>query len=544
MNIDRDFVFQDDCRNKIFKGIEKMYDAVSATLGPHGRIVMIHRGGMLVDPTKDGVTVADEVMTTDKWEKMGCQIVREASQKTNTEAGDGTTTAIVLAYNMCKEGLKAIRGNANVYKIEKGMKKAITACVDHLEKIKTDVSTKKDFQRVAAISTQDEDIGKIIANTFVEAGEHGSIEIERWDDPKIESERTEGMSFDKGWDSGLGFGSYVNDERNRRAVQEDVPVLVVDKKIERQSQLAPIMQKLMDKGIPRLFVMSDDFGGDALGIMVINNQRHTFHLTYVKAPSYGGHKIAIMKDVCALTGATFISEEHGGLRIEKAGLDHLGKAKKITIEKDRTIIVADDNIQNKKSISDRIDFLKGQLEDTPLDHIDRPEFETRLATLTDGISVLKVGATSEAERHEVKRRVEDGVKAVKSAREEGVTPGGGVALLDCIQALPELEGDEQVGVEIVKKSLKSIALKVLEVAYVEDKELLVSQMGGTKGYNFKSGKLGDMMKLGIFDAKKAVRIALESAASVSMVFLKADVAIADAEGDASLIDKVKDRFKG
>lgn len=589
MGLGKKFIYGKDCRAELFKGIEEMYKSVSSTLGPHGRTVLIRRAFNTMEATKDGVTVADEVYSPDDWQGMGMQLVREAAQKANTEAGDSTTTAIVLSHAMCKEGLDAVNNRANVYQLSKGIKKAVDACVDELAKMSVQIEKEEDFKKVATISTQDDEIGSIIAKTYVNAGTHGSIDIERSEDPGITAEKTEGLSFDKGWlENQMAFQHYLNDKKNKRCVQSDIPVLVVERKLDNADQLMALLEKLADpdsnetieerfgwpKGTRKILVISDTFEGSALGLLVANNRPHPqnpmeriFHVIYSKAPSYGVHKIEIMKDICALTGATFIGEENGGMRVEYADLQHLGRAKKIVIEDRRTIIVGDGTPEQKKRLEERLDLLKAQLSDMPKDHVDRKELETRLATLTDGISVLKVGSVSENDRNELVRRVDDGVKAVRAAREEGVTPGCGVGLLKCIAAVEALlpsakTSDERKGMEIVIKALQAVTLRLLEVAHVEkfeldekvrrkipieqQRQMIVEEMkaeirqGKNTGYDFEKDSLGDMMELGIFDAKKAVRIALQAAAYCAANFLRIDVSMAEKEEASDLLSKIKE----
>lgn len=591
MNLGKKFLFGEQCRAELFEGIDTMYKAVSATLGPYGRSVLIRRAASTMEPTRDGVTVSEEVYDPDDFKSMGMQLIREAAQKANSEAGDATTTAIVLAHSMCKEGLDAVNNRANVYQLSKGMKKATDACVAALEKMSTKIDKEEDFKRVATISTQDEEIGAIIAKTFINAGTHGSIDIERSEDPGITAERTEGLSYDKGWDvNQLAFKCYLNDKKGKRCIQEDIPILVVDKKIDNAEQLLPLLNHLADtegnetledrfgwpKGTRKILVISDTFEGSALGLLVANNRPHPqnpmeriFHVIYSKAPSYGVHKIEIMKDICALTGATFISEENGGKRVEYADLADLGRAKKVIIEDKRTIIVADGTPEQKARVEAQLEVLQAQLKDMPKDHVDRYELETRLATLTDGISVLKVGSDSDNDRNELHRRVDDGVKAVRAAREEGVTPGCGVGLLKCIPAVEALlpnaaNKDERKGMEIVIRALHAVTLRLLEVAYVERfdlpknkrrwipvekqrQQLVDSMKEGHKhhlntGYDFSNDKLGDMMKLGIFDAKKAVRVALQASQACASTFLRVDCAISGIDDASDLLGKVKEQL--
>lgn len=587
MGIAKKYVFREDCRDKLFKGIETIYKAVSATLGPHGRSVLLQRAAHTQETTKDGVTVAEECYMEDTWEDMGAQLVREAAQKANVVAGDATTTAMVLAYSMCKAGMEAVAKRANVYQMSKGMKKAVDVSVKKLEEISMKITKEEEFKKVATISTQDEDIGEIIAKTFINAGEHGTIDIERRDEPGIISEKTDGISFDKGWASKQAFIAYLTDMRKKIAMIEDIPVLVCEKRIESQDQLIPLMEKLAGtlgehetmedrcnwpEKTRKLLVVCDDFSANAIAGMIANNQMYRFpdgvykscHLIFVQAPSYGVHKIEIMKDICAATGATFISEEHGQKRIEYATLEDLGRAKKVIVEDKRTIIVSDSTVQQKKNISDRLEFLQAQLKDMPMDHIERKELELRLATLTDGVSVLKVGAESESERHELKRRVEDGVRAVRSAREEGVTPGCGVGLLLCVEEVKKLMSlcenkDQKKGMEIIMDSLYGVSTRLLEVAFVEKFDLPEEQRSTISaeeqrlqiveemrekglGYDFNNDCLGDMMLLGVWDAKKAVRVALQSAASCATMFLKIDCALCEVDDSEDLLEKIRQKI--
>ena len=575
-----------------------MYDAVSATLGPHGRTILLEKVAHSLEPTKDGVTVANEVYSPEKWPDMGMQLVREASQKANTMAGDATTTAIVLAYHMCKEGLAAVARRANVYQVSKGMKIAVDAAVARLEEISRKITAEDDFRKVAVISTQDEEVGKIIAKTFIEAGERGTIDIERSDDPGIKAEKTEGISFDKGWGSSMAFKCYINDLVKNRCINEDIPVLVVENKLENENQLIPLMEALCAPpppsgtpkeeidalveercgwgfGIRKMIVVCDEFSGSVMSLLVANNKRNPqtnarfFHLIFTKAPSYGIHKIETMKDICTVTGAAFLSEEHGGKRVEYATLADLGKAKKIIIEDERTIIVADPSEERKKDVQERIEFIQNYLKEMPQDHLERKEWELRLATLTDGISVLKVGAESENERHELRRRVEDGVRAVRSAREEGVTPGCGVGLLQCIESVDKCiilaqNQDEAAGMRIVRHALSSVTLRLLEVAFIEDFKLskwrrwstspdaqrqsiinnMMENMRTGKipncGYDFRTDTLADMLENGVLDAKKAVRVALQGACSVATTFLKIDGALGEINDADQVISGIRD----
>lgn len=532
----REYIFGKECREKVFEGIALMYKVVGSTLGPWGRNVAIDRH-QVVQQSKDGVTVAEEVKVTNRWQEIGVKLVKEASQNTNLSAGDATTSAVILSYEMCNAA-RDLPTTANVIKVKKGIEKAITACLETLTKMSKEVKTEEEFTKVARIASQDEEIAKIVTDAFMKAGKYGSIEIERAEEPGITVEKTEGISFNKGYI----LPYVINDFQKKRAVMEDCAVLVTDREIKNQNQLVSIMEKLAEQKIFKLLIVAEDVKGDALGMIAANLQKKAFFATPVRAPSFGNDKIAILNDICAATGATLISEEQGGMRLERANVSHLGKCKKAIVTQDKTIIMIDDTIMAKKTLSDRIEFIKNQLDAEPKDTLDHALIEKRLATLTDGICVLKVGAQTEVERHERKDRVQDAVCALRSASEEGVTPGGGVGLLRCVGSLVGLteDRDELLGVEIVKKALHSIALKILEVAYIEDREWIVGKIKeekGWMGYDFETGKIVDLYKKGIWDAAKAVKCALKNAAAVAQSFVATEVAMTDVrESDTILAE--------
>ena len=506
-----------------------MNKAVGSTLGPFGRNVAIDR--VFVNQlTKDGFTVVSDVQAKDKFEDMGCKFVKESSSKTNDEAGDGTTTAIVLSHAMIQEGMRNIDEKTNVIKVRRGMKLAIDKCVERLKNMSIPATTEKDYRMVATISAQDEEIGKLVANIFARSGEHGAISIERNEEPKIEIEHTDGFQIEEGWT----HRDFVNSS-DLESVLEDVPVLVTDREISINEEIAPVCEELMKKGVKKLFIVADRVTAQALATMLENTKRRIFQFCTVRCPSYGANRMEIFKDICALTGATFVSEE-SGVMLHQVTLDHLGIAKKITTKKDRCVIISKGQ---QEGIFDRVENIKATLDKEPPNTVDRRNLEQRLACLTDGVSVVKVGATTELERHELKHRVEDAIKAVKSASEEGVTPGGGVSLLRCIPDVLEVlhacdDESERLGAKIVLKALESPLRRILEVAGLEDVSLIVSKVKESKGnigYDLETDSLKDMVKIGIVDAKKVVRCALENAASCAMAFLTCDTAVTDADED-------------
>lgn len=517
----KDFLFGKECREKLFKGVEIANKTVGATLGPFGRNAGIDRI-FVTQLTKDGVTVMQDVKCVDTFEDMGARLVKEASTKTNDEAGDGTTTAIVLAHAMIEYGLSKIDDKTNVIKVRKGMKKAIDVCVKKLEEMSIPAKTESDFRKIAAISSQDENIGKLVADIYKRSGEHGAISIERNEEPKIETEHTDGFQLERGWI----HPDFINSS-DLESILENVPVLVTDREISINEEIAPVCEELMKKGVKRMFILADKVTAQALATMLENTKRRIFLFCAVHCPSYGENRMEIFKDVCALTGATFISEE-SGIMLNQVTSEHLGMARKTVAKKDKTVIISKDQQQ---SIFERVGKIKDALEKEPPDSLERRQLEQRLACLTDGVSVIKVGATTEIERHELKHRVEDAVKAVKSASEEGMSAGGGISLIRCIDAVQAIPatGYELLGVQIVAKSLESPLRRMLEVAGIEDSSYIISKVKeakGNVGYDFESDSLKDMVKLGILDAKKVVRCALENAASCAMSFLTLDVAIA------------------
>jgi chaperonin GroEL len=518
----REFAYGIDARQKIFAGIKLLNDTTSVTLGPAGRNAAMHLGKQVVLVSKDGITVAEQVQSPNKWEQMGVQIAREASDNCNQSSGDGTTSAVVMTYNMAKQALH-LPEDCNVIKVKRGMQKAVDACTEEIKKIAVPCKTKEDFKKVALISSQDEEIAEKVTDVFMQSGEHGAIDIEYSEMSGMEIEHTDGFVMEKGWI--MNHGGTI--------VMEDVPVLVTDKDIKNMSQILPVMELLAKQGMKKLFIVCDNLSGEALGMLVNNINAQKFQACAVKVPSFGKYRIDIMRDVCAATGATFVSTEENIL-LEKISLSHLGRARRVTVDRDRTVIVAGDSVEIRKRMSDKVTELENLLK-TELDDIAQKEVKKRLATLTDGVSIIKFGAQTEIERHERKHRIEDAVRAVQSAREEGVTIGGGSSYLRCLEALNglEVEGkDEQLGVEIVKKALRCITMRVLEVAGVEDRELIVSKIiekGGNAGYNFKTGEIADMVKIGVIEPAKVIRCVLQNAVSCSKEFLSLEVAMSDSD---------------
>ena len=490
----------------------------------------------------------ESIRPTGKFTEMQCIKV---SNPDNLYITDGyvvthnTTTVVVIAYEMCKEWLTYGNRKLNTIKVKRGIKRATETAIKHIASMARKISTENEYGQVATLASQDQNIGKIVAKAFMESGKYGSIDIERNDRPGIIKEHTDGLSFDEGY----LLTSCVNDLQNFQCVIENCAVLVTDKAVKTEFQLIPIVEQLIKSGQKRMLLIADTVEGEALGL--IFNNLDKFLCCPVKAPSYGLNKMAIIRDICTVTGATLLSESNA-LRLEKATINDLGKAKKVIITHEKTVIVSEDTIERKKAISDRIDIIKSEIEQEPEDSIRKEELRKRLATLTDGITTLKVGSQTEGTRHEEKARVEDAVKAVRSASEEGVTPGGGTALLRCIPSVDALiketsDEHERIGMQIVRKALSCSALKVLEVAGIEDREYIVAKVKDSKGwtgYDFDTGEIKDLGKLGVIDAAKVVRCALENASSVASTFVSMGVGMTHVEEASEFLQKAKQMFTG
>lgn len=535
----KQFIFDKDCKKKIFDGIKLMYNTVTQTLGPHGRNSMIDMMGQVILTTKDGVTVAQEVRSSDPWIDMGCRLVREASQNCNEDAGDGTTSVIVLIHEMAKEAMN-LRDDVNVIKVKRGMQKAVDTCTEAIKAMSKPITEKEDFKKVAFISSQDEEIATKVSDVFMQSGDHGTIDIERSDDVGMEIEHTDGYVIEN--------GSIVS--MSNEVLLEDCPVLVTDKDIKFGHQIIPVMEELAKNGIRKLFVVCDNLSGEAHGIVVQNINQGKFMVIAAKAPSFGKNRIEIMKDICSVTGSTFVSDEEN-VRLDKITMTNLGRARRITINKKRSVIVSMDTLEIRKRIKDRITEIETIMKDDTKDGFQKEWLLARLASLTDGISIIRFGAVTEVERHEKKHRITDAVCAVRSAKEEGVTVGGGTAYLRCMKALDDLvltDRDEKTGAEIVRNALKSISLRVLEVAGIPDKELIVSKIiekGKDYGYDFEKGDIADLWKSGVIEPCKVIRCCIQNAASCAMTFLSVQVGISPERKDAidHLAESLKEKLR-
>jgi chaperonin GroEL len=517
-------MFSSEAREKLLKGVAKLTQAVSATLGPLGRNVSIEKkyGGPTV--TKDGVTVAKEVELPDPFENMGAQLVKEAATKTNDAAGDGTTTATVLAHAIMQEGLKHLGSGKNAISIKNGILKAVDAVTKHLDTLKKTINKREEYAAVATISAQDAEIGEIIAEVIDEVGKDGVVTVEAGQTLGIEKEFVEGMQFDQGYISAY----FVTDPATMKAIYEHPYILITDKKIGSIQEILPLLEALAQKGRKELVIIAENVEGEALATLVVNKLRGTFLTLAVKAPAFGERRKEILKDIAIVTGGRVISEEVG-LKLESATIEDLGTARRVVATKDETLIV--DGGGSKEEIEARIKELKAAIENTKSD-FDREKLQERLAKLSGGVAVIKVGAATEVEQKEKQHRVEDALSATRAAAEEGIVPGGGTAYIRSIEALGKVKtsnADEKLGVDIVRGALTAPTMQIANNAGVEGKIVVekVKNEKGNIGYNALTGKYEDLVKSMVIDPKKVTRSALENAASVASMFLTLEVAVTE-----------------
>ena len=517
-------IFGDEARTKLFKGVQILAHAVKVTLGPKGRNVVYDKkyGGPAI--TNDGVTIAREIELPDPEENMGAQLVKEVATKTNDTAGDGTTTATILAEAMIGEGLKSLTDGANAMHLKKGMEKAVKAVKKELEEMAINVGNSKEMiAQVATISAQDEDIGKLIADIMDLVGNDGVITIEESQTMGVEKEVVEGMQFDNGYISPY----FVTDPTRMEAVYEDVKILITDKKVSSVQDLLPLLEKVAGTGTKQLVIIAEDVDGEALATLVLNKLRGVFNILAVKAPAFGERRKEMLKDIAILTGGVVVSDEIG-LKLETAELAHLGEARRLVADKDKTTIVGGKG--DKHQIEDRVDELKVLLSKTTSD-FDQEKLKERLGKLTGGVGVVKVGAATELELKEKKLRIEDALNATKAAIEEGIVAGGGVALLRAAKCLEDMKGDadEMTGIAIVRNALEVPLTQIAINAGKDPKEVVakVKAEKGNVGYDAAKDEYTDMVKAGIVDPKMVTRSALKNAASVAALFLTMGGAISD-----------------
>ena len=520
--------FSDDARQRMFKGVNILANAVKATLGPKGRNAVLEKSFGAPTITKDGVSVAKEIELKDKFENMGAQMVKEVASNTSDEAGDGTTTATVLSQAIIREGLKAISAGRNPMDVKRGIDKAVAAAVEELKKLAKPCKDSKAIAQVGTISANsDESIGKTIADAMEKGGKEGVITVEEGSGLENELEVVEGMQFDRGYLSPY----FINSQQNQTVELEKPVILLVDKKISNIRELLPLLEGVAKAGRP-LVVVAEDVEGEALATLVVNNIRGIIKVAAVKAPGFGDRRKAMLQDIAILTGGTVISDEVG-LSLEKATLNDLGEAKKVVVEKENTTII--DGAGKQSDIKARIESIRQQIEEATSDY-DKEKLQERVAKLSGGVAVIKVGAATEVEMKEKKARVEDALHATRAAVEEGVVPGGGVALIRVQKAVEKVEAsneDQQVGVRILTRSIEEPLRQIVDNAGEDAAVVLnrVKEGKGSFGYNAATGHYGDMIELGILDPAKVTRLALQNAASVSGLLLTTEVMVAEAPKD-------------
>ncbi|HPB81870.1 MAG TPA: chaperonin GroEL [Spirochaetota bacterium] len=524
--------YGDDARRAILEGVTKLNDAVKTTLGPRGRNVVIDKKFGAPTVTKDGVTVAKEIELEDPFENMGAQMVKEVATKTNDVAGDGTTTATLLATAIYRESLKNVTAGANPMSLKRGIDKAVEAAVNYIGNTSREITDKKEIAQVASISANnDQEIGDLIAEAMEKVGKDGVITVEEAKSIETHLEVVEGMQFDRGYISPY----MATNPENMEAVLEDAFILINEKKISSMKDLLPVLEKVAQAGRP-LLIIAEEVEGEALATIVVNTLRKTISCVAVKAPGFGDRRKEMLKDIAILTGGEVISEDLG-MKLETATIEHLGRAKKVIVDKENTTII--EGSGDAKEVKGRINLIKKQIEDTTSDY-DREKLQERLAKLAGGVAVINVGAATEVELKEKKARVEDALEATRSAVEEGIIPGGGLTLLNAQKSVKELsdklEGDERIGAKII---IKAVEEPMKQIAYNagEDGSVIVEKAKGEKagvGFNAYSLKWEDLMKAGIIDPAKVVRSALQNAASVAGMMSTTEVLITEKPQEESM----------
>ena len=515
--------FDADARQKILAGVEKLSAAVTSTLGPSGRNVILDKKFGSPQITKDGVTVAKEIELADPFENMGAQMVKEVASKTNDVAGDGTTTATLLAEAIYREGLKNLTAGANATALKNGIDKATGAVVEAIAKLAKKVKSADEIAQVATLSANGEaEIGAIISEAMDKVGKDGTITVEEAKTLETTLDVVEGMQFDKGYLSPY----FVTDPEEMECVLENPYILLFEKKIANLQELLPVLQGVAKSGRP-LMIIAEDVEGEALATLVVNKLRGSFQVCAVKAPGFGDRRKAILQDIAILTGGQLISEDLG-VKLENVGLDMLGRAKKVTVDKDNTTIV--EGLGKGADIKARVEQIKKQIEETTSDY-DREKLQERLAKLSGGVAIIKVGAATEAAMKEKKDRVDDALHATRAAVEEGIVPGGGVAYLRCQKAIEalKLEGDEKVGADIIARAIEAPLRKLVNNAGQEAALVIanVKKASGNNGYNVRTGEYADLFKCGVVDPAKVTRSALQNAASIAGLLLTTDCMVTD-----------------
>jgi len=521
--------YSEDARQAILRGVNKLADAVKVTLGPRGRNVVIEKKFGSPTITKDGVTVAKEIELKDEIENAGAQMVREVASKTSDTAGDGTTTATVLAQAIYREGIKNVTAGANPMDVKRGIETAVRAAVESIDKLAKPVEG-KDIAHIGTISANsDDEIGNIIAQAMEKVGKDGVITVEEARGLDTVLEVVEGMQFDRGYLSPY----FVTDPDRMESVLENAKILIYEKKVSSMKDLLPILEQTARQGKP-LLIIAEDVEGEALATLVVNKLRGTLNVAAVKAPGFGDRRKAMLEDIAILTGGKLISEDIG-VKLENVKWEDLGDAKRVTIDKDNTTLVTDtDDKSRKEAIAGRVKQIRGLIEDTTSDY-DREKLQERLAKLVGGVAVIKVGAATETEMKEKKARVEDAMHATKAAVEEGIVPGGGVALLRAIPAVEAVkaEGDVKVGVNVIRRALEEPFRQIVFNAGKEASVLLneIKQKGGNWGYDARNDEVVDMINAGIIDPAKVTKQALQNASSIAGLMLTTEALISEIKED-------------
>lgn len=515
--------FSDEARSKLQKGVNILADTVKVTLGPRGRSVVLEKSFGAPTITNDGVTIAKEIELEDKYENMGAQLVKEVASKTNDVAGDGTTTATILAQAMINEGIKYVAAGANPIKVRLGIEKATEAIVEQIKKNSKNISSKEEIAQVATVSAGDANIGNMIAEVMDSVGKDGVVTVEESNTMGLEKEVVEGMQFDNGYISQY----MITDTASMKAALENPYILITDKKISSIQEILPMLEKMAQSGKKDIVIIAEDVDGEALATLVVNKLRGVLNVLAVKAPGFGDRRKEMLGDIAVLTGGQVISSDLGQ-KLEDVEVEMLGQARKVESDKDNTTIV--EGKGNKKDIDARIDQVKKQVQKSTSDY-DKEKLNERLAKLSGGVGVIKVGAATETEMKEIKYKVEDAVSATKAAIEEGIVSGGGVALLNGAKSLKEekTKDDENLGLAIVRKAVEEPIKQIAENAGAEGAVILneIKNKPVGEGYNAATGEYGDMIKMGIIDPAKVTRSALQNAASIAALVLTTEALVAD-----------------
>ncbi|MCF7845408.1 MAG: chaperonin GroEL [Candidatus Pacebacteria bacterium] len=523
----KDIYYQEEARKKMMRGVDKLADAVKYTIGPKGRNVVLEQSYGSPIVTNDGVSITNEIELKDKVENIGASIVKEVASKANDTAGDGTTTATILARAIISEGLKNVTAGADPLSLKRGIDKGTTAVVNHLKKEARDITKKEEIAQVATISAEDEEMGKLIAEVVEETGKDGVITIEESKTFGLEKEIVKGLQLDNGYVSPY----MVTDSERMESAFEDTHVLITDKKISSINEILPVMEKLSKAGQKNLVIIADDIEGEALATLVLNKLRGAFNTLAIKAPGFGEKKKENLKDIASVCGGQVISEEVG-LKLENTEIEMLGAARKITATKEKTIIT--EGKGSKKDLEKRIEQIKNEIEKSTSDY-DKESLQKRLAKLAGGVAVIKVGALTEVEQKARQHKAEDALSATRAAVEEGIVAGGGVALVRALSALDnlKLKGDEETGANILRRALEAPMKQIAENGGVDGSVVVAKtkEMKGSEGFNAKTMVYEDLIVAGIIDPVKVVRVSLENAASSAGMFLTTECVVVDAKED-------------